>query len=141
MISAKPALTKELNSLDLLRRPASTPTPTTAAHPQRKHRRRCEKRQKQGKNGEARLAGNPQKPAIPSIVFANVRSLDNKLDYTHPMRSTQQTVREGCVFVFTEKWLNNNIPDYAIQLDQLTCHRVDRALIEGGKTHGRGVCV
>ncbi|KAK0153976.1 hypothetical protein N1851_003943 [Merluccius polli] len=145
-----PAFTKVLHDLGLLRRPASTPTPTTAAHPQRKRRmsastptptaaahpqrkrrRRCTRRQKRGKCGgiQARLAANPHKPALPSIVLANVRSLDNKLDELHLLRSSQQTVRECCVFVFTETWLNNNIPDSAIQLDRLTCYRADRALI------------
>lgn len=46
-----------------------------------------------------------------------------------------------CVSVFTETWLNNSIPDSAIQLDRLTCYRADRALTEGGKTRGGGVCV
>jgi len=70
-----------------------------------------------------------------------IRSLDNKLDYIHLLRSTHLTVRECCVFVFTETWLNNNIPDSAIKLDWLTSNRADRALIEGGKTRGGGVCV
>ncbi|XP_060763541.1 uncharacterized protein fbrsl1 isoform X7 [Neoarius graeffei] len=138
-----PAHAKELHDLGLLRRPALTSTPTTAAHPQRKRHRRCERKQKQGKCGgiRARLMANPHKPAIPSIILANVRSLDNKLDYIHLLRATQQAVRECCVFVFTETWLNDSIPDSAIQLDRLTCYQADRALIEGGKTRGGGVCV
>ncbi|KAK0147812.1 hypothetical protein N1851_012502 [Merluccius polli] len=112
------------------------------SHPQRKRRRRCARRQKRGKRGgiQARLAANPHKPALPSIVLANVRSLDNKLDELQLLRSSQRTVRECCVFVFTETWLNN-IPDSAIQLDRLTCYRADRALINGGKTRGSSVCV
>ncbi len=82
----------------------------------------------------ARLAANPHKPAIPTIVLANVRSLDNKLDYIRLLRSTQRTVRDCCIFVFTETWLNNSVPDCAIQLEQLTCYRADRALVEGGKS-------
>ncbi len=77
-------------------------------------------------------AANPHKPAIPSIVLENVRSLDNKLDHIRLLRSTQRTVRDCCVFVFTETWLNNSVPDCAIQLEQLTCYRADRALVEGG---------
>ncbi len=90
---------------------------------------------------QARLVANPYKPTTPSIVLTNVHSLDNKLDHIHLLRSTQQTLRECCVFVSTETWLNNSIPDSAIQLDELTCYRADRALIEGGKTRGGGVCV
>lgn len=119
-----------------------TSTPTTAAHPQRKHRRLCERRQKLGKRGGiwTTLAANSHKPAIPSIVLPNVCSLDSKLDNIHLLRSTQQT-ELCCVSVFTETWLNNSIPDSAIQLDRLTCYRADRALTEGGKTRGGGVCV
>ncbi len=50
-------------------------------------------------------------------------------------------VRDCCVFVFTETWLNNSVPDCAIQLEQLTCYRADRALVEGGKRCGGGLCV
>ncbi len=52
-----------------------------------------------------------------------------------------KTVRDCCVFVFTETWLNNSVPDCAIQLEQLTCYRADRALVEGGKRRGCGLCV
>ncbi len=74
---------EELRDLGLLRRPTPSPTPTTASRPQRRRYKRCERKQKRGKRGgiRARLAANPHKPAIPSIVLANVRSLDNKLDY------------------------------------------------------------
>uniref|UniRef100_A0A8C2G3L7 Reverse transcriptase domain-containing protein n=1 Tax=Cyprinus carpio TaxID=7962 RepID=A0A8C2G3L7_CYPCA len=88
-----------------------------------------------GKRGgiQARLTANPHKPSIPTSVLANVRSLDNKLDYIRLLRSTQRTVRDCCVFVFTETWLSDSVPDCAIQLDQLTCYRADRARVAGGK--------
>ncbi len=134
---------EELRDLGLLRRPTPSPTPTTASRPQRRRYTRRERKQKRGKRGgiRARLAANPHKPAIPTIVLANVRSLDNKLDYIRLLRSTQRTVRDCCVFVFTETWLNNSVPDCAIQLEQLTCYRADRALVEGGKSRGGGLCV
>ncbi len=134
---------EELRDLGLLRRPTPSPTPTTASRPQRRRYKRRERKQKRGKRGgiRARLAANPHKPAIPTIVLANVRSLDNKLDYIRLLRSTQRTVRDCCVFVFTETWLNNSVPDCAIQLEQLTCYRADRALVEGGKRRGGGLCV
>ncbi len=134
---------EELRDLGLLRRPTPSPTPTTASRPQRRRYKRRERKQKRGKRGgiRARLAANPHKPAIPTILLANVRSLDNKLDYIRLLRSTQRTVRDCCVFVFTETWLNNSVPDCAIQLEQLTCYRADRALVEGGKRRGGGLCV
>ncbi len=74
---------KELWDLGLLRRPTPSPTPTTAFRLQRRRYKRRERTQKRGKRGgiRARLPANPHKPAIPTIVLANVRSLDNKLDY------------------------------------------------------------
>ncbi len=83
---------EELRDLGLLRRPTTSPTPTTASHPQRRRHKRRERKQKRGKRGgiRARLAANPHKPAIPTIVLANLRSLDNKLDYIHV------TLRQRC---------------------------------------------
>uniref|UniRef100_A0A9J7ZV96 Reverse transcriptase domain-containing protein n=1 Tax=Cyprinus carpio carpio TaxID=630221 RepID=A0A9J7ZV96_CYPCA len=132
-----------LRDLGLLRRPTSSPTPTTASRPQRRRHKRRERKQKRGKRGgiRARLTANPHKPSIPTMVLANVRSLDNKLDYIRLLRSTQRTVRDCCVFVFTETWLSDSVPDCAIQLDQLTCYRADRARVAGGKTRGGGLCV
>ncbi len=134
---------KELRDLGLLWRPTTSPTPTTASRPQRRRHKRHERKQKRGKRGgiRARQAANPHKPAIPTIVLANVRSLDNKLDYIRLLRSTQRTVRDCCVFVFTETWLSNSVPNCAIQLDRLSCYRADRVLVEGGKTRGGGLCV
>ncbi len=134
---------EELRDLGLLRRPTPSPTPTTASRPQQRRYKRRERKQKRGKRGgiRARLAANPHKPAIPTILLANLRSLDNKLDYIRLLRSTQRTVRDCCVFVFTETWLNNSVPDCAIQLEQLTCYRADRALVEGGKRRGGGLCL
>ncbi len=98
---------EELRDLGLLRRPTPSPTPTTASLPQRRRYKRRERKQKRGKRGgiRARLAANPHKPAIPTILLANVRSLDNKLDYIRLLRSTQRTVRDCCVFVLRQHGL------------------------------------
>ncbi len=45
------------------------------------------------------------------------------------------------MFVFTETWLNDNIPDSAIQLNRLTCYRSDRDTTLSGKSRGGGLCV
>ncbi|XP_049331041.1 probable RNA-directed DNA polymerase from transposon BS [Astyanax mexicanus] len=79
--------------------------------------------------------------AIPSLFLANVCSLDNKLDYIRLQRTTQREVRDCCVLVFVESWLNDNIPDSAIQLAGLTALRADRSAALPGKTRGGGVCV
>ncbi len=134
---------EELRDLGLLRSPTTSPTPTTASRPQRRCHKRRERKQKRGKRGgiQVRLVANPHKPAILTIVLANVRSLDNKLDYIRLLRSTQRTVRDCCVFVFMETWLSNSVPDCTIQLDQLSCYQADRVLVEGGKTRDGGLYV
>ncbi len=93
---------EELRDLGLLWRPTPSPTHTTASRPQRRRYKRCERKQKRGKRGgiRARLVANPHKPAIPTILLANVRSLDNKLDYIRLLRSTQRTVRDCCFCVY-----------------------------------------
>ena len=135
-----PADTEKLRDCGLLRDP---PTPTPAPSPQWRRHGRNMRKQKRGKRGgiRARLAASPHRPAIPSITLANVRSLDNKLDYIRLLRTSSKTVSECCVFVFVETWLNDSVPDRAIQLARLTCYRADRELVEGGKTRGGGLCV
>ena len=156
-----PTSEEELHTSGILRRPRVAPrapprAPPRAARAARAPRprpgataplwrrsRRCERRQKRGKRGgiRTRLAANPYRPAIPSVLLANVRSLDNKLDHIQLLRSAQQAVRDCCVFIFTESWLHEGIADSAVQLDQLTCYRADRIVTAGGKTRGGGLCV
>ncbi len=100
--------------------------------------------QKRGKRGciRARLRGNPTRTAIPSLMLSNVRSLENKLELIQLSRSTQHETRDCCVFVFTETWLNDNIPDSAIQLHGLSCCRADRDSSLSGKLAGAAcVCI
>ncbi|XP_068506162.1 uncharacterized protein [Syngnathus scovelli] len=131
-----------LKALGLLR-PETSPTSPAIPPPVGSRRKRCARRQKRGKRGgvRARLAANPARPAVPSILLASVRSLDNKMDYVRLLRSTNRTVRNCCVLVFTETWLSDNIPDSAVHLERLACYRADRAIVRGGKSRGGGICV
>ncbi len=123
-----PVTTEKLQGLCLLLKPnpetAASPTYATST---KLRCRQCERGQKRGKRGgiRARLRANPTRPAIPSLMLSNVRSLENKLDLIHLSRSTQHETRDCCVFVFTETWLIDNIPDSTTQLHGLTCCRVD----------------
>ncbi|KAI4896487.1 hypothetical protein NFI96_008190 [Prochilodus magdalenae] len=60
------------------------------------------------------------------ILLSNVFSLENKLDCIRLQRTTRRQSRDCCVFVFTEKWLSDRVPDAAIQLDGLASFRADR---------------
>ncbi len=139
-----PAATEKLQGLCLLLKPdletAASPTDVTRT---RRRRKQCERGRKHGKRGgiRARLRANPTRPALPTFMLSNVRSLENKLDLIQLSQSTQHEARDCCVFVFTETWLNDNIPDSAIQLNRLTCYRADRDSSLSGKTHGGGLFV
>ncbi len=139
-----PAAIEKLRGLCLLLEPdletAASPTDATRT---RQRRKRCERGRKRGKRGgiRARLRANPTRPALPTLVLSNVRSLENKLDLIQLSRSTQHEAKDCCVFVFTETWLNDNIPDSAIQLNRLTCCRSDRDTTLSGKSRGGGLCV
>ena len=89
-----------LKQLGLLRRPAATP-----AGRRRVCRKRRERAQKRGKRGgiNVRLKASPHRPAIPSILLANVRSLDTQLDELKLRMAAQREIRDCCAFVFTEK--------------------------------------
>ncbi len=56
----------------------------------RRRRKRCERGRKRGKRGviRARLRANPTRPALPTLMLSNVRSLENKLDLIQLTRST-----------------------------------------------------
>ncbi len=136
-----PAATEKLQGLCLLLKPdletVASPNDTTRT---RRCRKRCERGRKRG-GIRARLRANPTRPALPTLMLSNVRSLENKLDLIQLSRSTQHEARDCCVFIFTETWLNDNIPDSAIQLNRLTCYRADRNSSLSGKTRGGGLCV
>lgn len=111
----------------------------------RKHYRRqhCDRARKRGKRAgvSARLRAYPSEPAVPSVLLANVRSLDSKMDYISLWRSLQRGVRDCCVFVFTETWLTEKIPDSGIELAGLTLHRADRVALTSGKLRGGGLVI
>ncbi len=132
-----PVTTEKLQGLCLL------PKLTVASPTDATKQRWCERGQKRGKRGgiRAKLRANPTRPVIPSLMLSNVRSLENKLELIQLSRSTQHETRDCCVFVFTEPWLHNNIPDSTIQLHRLTCCRADRDSSLSGKTRRGGLCV
>ncbi|KAK3536811.1 hypothetical protein QTP86_025588 [Hemibagrus guttatus] len=122
-------LWKNLRNLGLLRRPG----PESSASPdaggqERSRQKQCTRKRKRGKRAgvRARLKTNPSRPSLLSILLSNVCSLDNKLDYIRLQQTTWREYRDCCVFVFTETWLSDRVPDATIQLDGLTTFRADR---------------
>ncbi|KAI2645121.1 hypothetical protein H4Q32_027825 [Labeo rohita] len=75
---------------------------------------------------------------LPIILFANVQSLDNKMDELHARISMQKEVQECSILCFCETWLGERTPDVALTPDGYTVFRADRSAEDSGKTHGGG---
>ena len=87
-----------------------------------------------------RIRARRSDPPLPTIVFGNVRSLINKMD---ELRASTRYLREyhgSCLMCFSKTWLNENIPDSAIDFPNFNAVRGDRSL-DSGKSQGRGVCI
>ncbi|KAK7901608.1 hypothetical protein WMY93_018377 [Mugilogobius chulae] len=102
------------------------PSGTPAAADRR--RKRCERRQKRGKRGGvwARLKASPFKPPLPTIFLSNARSIRHKLDEIRLQIATRRTLNHCSCLIFSETWLDNSIPDAAIELAGRTAYRADR---------------
>ncbi len=102
----------------------------------RRHRR------KRGKRAGVliRLRRRAFRPPLPTILLANVQSLDNKLCEKRARISYQREIRDCCVICLTETWMSAIVPDSAIELTGFSVHRSDRTKELTGKSRGGGVC-
>ena len=104
-----------------------------------RRRHRCKQRGSRG-GLNARLKLAPHRPSLPSIFLANVRSLANKMDELRLRITTNKWIMDTNIMIFTETWLNSNVPDSAIDLAERYTLRADRTK-ESGKTRGGGLCI
>ncbi|KAK2921577.1 hypothetical protein Q8A73_001062 [Channa argus] len=74
------------------------------------------------------------RPPLPSLLLANVRSLENKLDELRAKITTQREIRECCALIFTETCLSDKVPEDAIQLQTHSVHRGDRTAPSANST-------
>lgn len=97
-------------------------------------------RHKQGKRGglHARLKARASQPPLPSLLLANVQSLENKLDKLRARITSQREIRECSALIFTETWLSDKVLESAVQLQTHSIHRGDQTAASG-KTKGGGV--
>ncbi len=87
-----------------------------------------------------RLRKRAHSPPLPSILLANVQSLENKMDDLRARISFQRDIRDCNILCLTETWLNPSVPDTAVTpSDNFSVLRMDRTA-EAGKTKGGGVC-
>ncbi|XP_061732884.1 uncharacterized protein LOC133536408 [Nerophis ophidion] len=66
------------------------------------------------------------KPAIPSVLMGNVRSLANKMDELSGLVRTQKEYAVCSIMCFTETWLHADFPDHSATLPGFTTSRADR---------------
>lgn len=79
------------------------------------------------------------KPAVPSIIMGNVRSLPNKMEELSALTRLQWEYRQCSLMMFTESWLNELTPDSLVTLDGFHLVRADRSARESGKKKGGGL--
>ncbi len=104
--------------------------------------RKRRRRRKRGKRAGVlvRLRCRAFRSPLPTILLANVQSLDNKLCELSARISYQRETRDCCVICLTETWMSAMVPDSAIELTGFSVHRSDRAKELTGKSRGGGVC-
>ncbi len=87
-----------------------------------------------------RLRERAHSPPLPSILLANVQSLENNMDDLRARISFQRDIRDCNILCLTETWLTPMVPDTAVTpSDNFSVLRMDRTA-EAGKNKGGGVC-
>ncbi len=87
-----------------------------------------------------RLRNKAHSPPLPSILLANVQSLENKMDDLRARISFQRDIRDCNILCLSETWLSPSVPDTAVTpSDNFSVLRMDRTA-EAGKIKGGGVC-
>ncbi len=104
------------------------------------HRRRNKKHSGKSAGIRNRLRKRAHSPPLPSILLANVQSLENKMDDLRARISFQQDIRDCNIICLTETWLTPSVPDTAVMpSDNFSVLWIDRTA-ETGKSNGGGVC-
>ncbi|KAK3526509.1 hypothetical protein QTP70_030658, partial [Hemibagrus guttatus] len=70
----------------------------------------------------------------------DLRSLPNKMDELPLLSRTNKDFSNSAALCFTESWLNDAIPDNALNLPGFQLFRADRVAESAGKSRGGGTC-
>lgn len=89
--------------------------------------------------GEGRA--NPHGAPFPSVLFANVRFLETKMDDLNLELAMNKEVRDCCAIILTGTWLKSSIPDNAISMMGFSTFQLDRSCALSGKSCGGDVCI
>ncbi|KAK3505617.1 hypothetical protein QTP70_004731 [Hemibagrus guttatus] len=77
---------------------------------------------------------------LPSIHLENLRSLPNKMDELLLLSRTNKNFSNSAALCFTESWLNDAIPDNALNLLGFQLFRELQVTESAGKSRGGGTC-
>ncbi|KAK0153068.1 hypothetical protein N1851_005260 [Merluccius polli] len=92
------------------------------------------------KGGVRQRVRRAAKLPLPPILLCNARALRRKMDELRTQTKVSFEYRESGLLVFTETWLNEDIPDSLVEMEGFTLIRSDRRASSGKKTGG-GLCV
>ncbi|KAK3513325.1 hypothetical protein QTP70_012383 [Hemibagrus guttatus] len=100
------------------------------------------KKRKRGKRAGAlvKLRQRSFRTVLPSIHLEDLRSLPNKMDELLLLSRTNKDFSNSAALCFTESWLNDAIPDSALNLPGFQLFRADRVAESAGKSRGGGTC-
>lgn len=76
------------------------------------------------------------RPPLPSIILANLRSINKKINAIRTYARYCNESREASLFCFTESWIPPDKPDSLYDVPGFTLIRLDRTTTTGG-----GICV
>ena len=88
-----------------------------------------------------RLRSRASRAPLPSILLANVQSLDNKVDRIRARVAFQRDIRDCNVLCFTETWLNRDTLSESVQPPGFFTHHADSNKHLSGKKKGGEVCL
>ena len=86
-----------------------------------------------------RRRGN--KPPLPIITLANLRSINNKIDEIRALTRYNTEFRSSSLLCFTETWLSSEIPSETVDVSGFQIIRLDRSQTETQKSKVGGVCI
>jgi hypothetical protein len=89
-----------------------------------------------------RLRRRVHRPPLPSILLANVQSLDNKVYKIRARVAFQRNISDCNILCSTETWLTRDMLSLqSVQPPGIFTHRADRNKHLSGKKKGWGVCL
>ena len=102
--------------------------------------KQCRRRRGRRSGLLVRLRRRAHHPPLPSILPANVQSLDNKVDEIRARVAFQLDIRDCNILYFMETWLSRDMLLESVQPLGVFMRCADRNKHLSGKKKGGGVC-